>query len=457
MSVFIFTGPTISADEGGRELKATYLPPAAEGDVYRAALQQPRAIGIIDGYFQSVPAVRHKEILWTMSRGIHVFGSASMGALRAAELTAFGMEGVGVIFELYRDGILEDDDEVTVAHGPAETGYRPGSEAMVNIRQTFREAERCRIISAEFRTALEKIGKELFYPDRSYSLLLRRASESGLADTELARLANWLPKNRINQKKQDAIAMLRLMHRRLARRLKPKQVAFNFQHTVIWESALHQSGRLMPDSRDSGLTIGFQSILDELRLQGDRYNRVCLAARERFFADREADRLRITIGPAQRKRIEGEFRKQRELARARQLKRWQKENRLESVEFEELMIEEARLNWVRQRAQTVLANTLSQQLRVSGEYPRLLARAVTKEKALQTIGLKNPCLQTVGLTESELWRWHFEKVLRQPVPADVAAYARNLGYAAPDGFRRTLVKEYLYHRFCTNASMKRTR
>ena len=84
MNVFIFTGPTISPAEASAELKAVYLPPAAEGDVYRVALHRPQAIGIIDGYFQSVPTVRHKEILWAMSCGIHVFGSASIGALRAA-------------------------------------------------------------------------------------------------------------------------------------------------------------------------------------------------------------------------------------------------------------------------------------------------------------------------------------------------------------------------------------
>src|SRR5205809_7899489 len=136
MNVFIFTGRTISPAEASAELKAVYLPPAAEGDVYRVALHRPQAIGIIDGYFQSVPAVRHKEILWAMSRGIHVFGSASMGALRAAELEAFGMEGIGIIFGWYRDGVLENDDEVAVVHGPSATGYQRGSDAMVNIRQT---------------------------------------------------------------------------------------------------------------------------------------------------------------------------------------------------------------------------------------------------------------------------------------------------------------------------------
>ena len=48
-----------------------------------------------------------------------------MGALRAAELHVFGMVGVGRVFELFRDGLLEDDDEVAVAHGPADSGYQP--------------------------------------------------------------------------------------------------------------------------------------------------------------------------------------------------------------------------------------------------------------------------------------------------------------------------------------------
>ena len=117
------------------------MPPVAQGDVYRAALSRPRAIGIIDGYFSGAPSVWHKEILWAMSEGVPVFGAASMGALRAAELHEFGMRGIGRIFEAFRDGVLEDDDEVAVVHGPAEIGYLPASEAMVNIRATLALAE----------------------------------------------------------------------------------------------------------------------------------------------------------------------------------------------------------------------------------------------------------------------------------------------------------------------------
>ena len=57
MSVYVFVGPTLSHEEARTELDAIYLPPAAQGDVYRAALRRPRAIGIIDGYFESVPSI----------------------------------------------------------------------------------------------------------------------------------------------------------------------------------------------------------------------------------------------------------------------------------------------------------------------------------------------------------------------------------------------------------------
>lgn len=165
-SAYVFTGPTLPPEEARAVLDdAIYLPPVSQGDVYRAALKRPRVIGIIDGYFERVPAVWHKEILWALTQGIHVFGSASMGALRAAELAPFGMEGVAEIFESYRSGELEDDDEVAVVHGPAELGYLAGSEAMVNIRRTLANAEAAGVIGCETRAGLERTAKELFTPN----------------------------------------------------------------------------------------------------------------------------------------------------------------------------------------------------------------------------------------------------------------------------------------------------
>ena len=57
MTVYVFTGPTLAADEAALRLDAVYLPPVAEGDVYRATVAGARAIGIVDGYFERQPAV----------------------------------------------------------------------------------------------------------------------------------------------------------------------------------------------------------------------------------------------------------------------------------------------------------------------------------------------------------------------------------------------------------------
>ncbi len=160
MTLVVFAGPTIDPATIRSFVDATVKGPVSFGEVYRAGKQRPRAIAIIDGYFDRVPAVWHKEILWAMSEGVHVFGSSSMGALRAAELADFGMVGVGAIFEAYRSGELEDDDEVAVAHRRSEDGYAPTSEALVNIRATLARAVAAGVISMETSETLLSLAKE---------------------------------------------------------------------------------------------------------------------------------------------------------------------------------------------------------------------------------------------------------------------------------------------------------
>ena len=56
MSVIVFAGPTIDANGVTDILQAHVLPPVKQGDVYRAVSNGPKAIGIIDGYFEGVPS-----------------------------------------------------------------------------------------------------------------------------------------------------------------------------------------------------------------------------------------------------------------------------------------------------------------------------------------------------------------------------------------------------------------
>ena len=123
------------------------------------------------------------------------------------------------------------------------------------------------------------------------------------------------------------------------------------------------------------------------------------------------------------------------------------DNGLNRDEFDTLMMDEARVRWIHQRFQFAAVSRLADELRLSGDYPRLVARALAKEDLLESLGLKKPCLRSAGLTEKQLLNWYFEELLHRPVPDDLDGYARELGFATPDAFRRALLKEYLYRRF----------
>ena len=60
MNIVVFTGPSLPAEEARGCLDATYRAPVAQGDLYRAARERPFAIGIVDGFFELLPAVWHK-------------------------------------------------------------------------------------------------------------------------------------------------------------------------------------------------------------------------------------------------------------------------------------------------------------------------------------------------------------------------------------------------------------
>jgi hypothetical protein len=237
MKAVVFVGPTLPPRlRPDGEAFWDWRPPVRQGELYRAAIERPTAIGVIDGYFEVVPTVWHKEILWAMAAGIHVFGAASIGALRAAELAPFGMNGIGRIYENFRDSILQDDDEVAVLHGPEELGYPPVTEAMVNMRATFDAAVRDGVLTPDTAARLIAIAKELFYKGRTYQAVLQSAAAECPA-AALRGFADWLPAGQVDRKRRDADAMLHAIRSLLWANPGPLSVHYELADTVAWQTA----------------------------------------------------------------------------------------------------------------------------------------------------------------------------------------------------------------------------
>jgi hypothetical protein len=450
MKVIVFAGPTISADAARGILEATYLPPVRQGDVYRACQSSPDAIGIIDGYFDRVPSVWHKEILHALQTGVHVFGGASMGALRAVELEAFGMVGVGAVFEAFRAGGIEDDDEVAIAHGPAAEGYRALSEAAVNIRATLAAAVAAGVIGTYGAQGLLATAKALPYEQRSYPTIVAAAARRVPAP-DLARFNSWWPTGRIDQKQRDAVALLEALKAFLATEPGPKKVDFEVELTDAWREACEplRQAPLVWDERPAAEV----AILEELQVSGHYSATYARAFTRALILDR-APALDAPAGAAEVNDTLGRFRQEQGLAPGEELQRWRL---LAGLELDDDFLAFLRRQADVYRAEVLLAREarrcVPDQLRLGGKFGHLLARARHKREALRATLEGEPELSDTRMTEDQLWEWYFGEVLRTERPASLEATARRFGFDDTRSFRAAVVRERLFQQGRTTGNI----
>ena len=293
-------------------------------------------------------------------------------------------------------------------------------------------------ISPSTRIELERVAKGLFYPRRTYREILRQAAGEGFDVRELDALRAWLPRGRVDQKRDDALAMLRVIKSRLARRPGPKRVRYAFEHTDMWEQARCYAGDLRVDLEHGTTTMLLDELLDELRLEGGAYGRSYREALARLLAIDEAERQRMPLSAEMVEKTTEAFRRERGLLTAADVERWCNANYISWERFISLMEDEARLRWVQELARSEVMGLLPDHLRMTGEYPPLVEQAQRKKRTLESDGIPNPGLATHGLSEHELMRWYFEDRLGRPVEPDLLSYARTTGFPDEDAFRRGL-------------------
>nr|WP_194304061.1 TfuA-like protein [Chthonobacter albigriseus] len=182
----------------------TVHPPAAAGDVAHAVGAGARAIGLVDGVFGDVAAVWHKEILFALSRGVTVMGAASMGALRAAECSAFGMIGIGEVFRRYQDGRLDDDAAVAQLHAPPELGCTPLTEALVNVDATVEALSAEGDLAPDTAVRILSAARSLHFRRRTWDRILDCADLDTETRLETARLVR---SRFVNLKRMDALLL----------------------------------------------------------------------------------------------------------------------------------------------------------------------------------------------------------------------------------------------------------
>ena len=449
--VVVFAGPTIDATAiralVGDAVDLIIRPPVTQGDVYRAAQRQPAAIGIIDGYFERIPAVWHKEILHAMQEGVEVCGAASMGALRAAELHQFGMIGIGTIFERYSNAELVADDEVAIAHASAEDEYRASSEALVNIRATLDQASACAVIDPDVAAMALDSAREMFYPERSWPAVLDALVEAGAAEPAEA-LREWLPGGRVDQKRIDAEQMLVRLRDDVVGGVTSPPVRFRLSHTVWWDHLVQHAGVVVEDHEletagQDPATVVLDAVLDELRLVPAEHQQVWLSGLMRQLALEEAERRGLQATPSAVRERANQLCVELGIATDEAFTGWLAAVGLDLRRFNELVAEQVRIDQVVALVAPAAMGNLVDTLRLAGRYD-VIERAMDKERVLAGRGLENPALSVTGLAgESALLDWWAGRSRFGP-SQDLSHEAALAGFADAASFTRALLREYLY-------------
>lgn len=202
--IVVYAGPSLTAQDRERSV-FDWRPPATAGDLIALLADPPEKLCLIDGLFDSCAAPWHKELLLLMAAGTCVYGAASMGALRAAELDSLGMVGVGSIYQAYRDRRLKGDDEVALVHATESWSWKPLTVPMVEVRATLVAACRAGLLRREPARLIRQTVHDIHFDCRDWPAIAEACAGEGLLTRRQAELLEAM---HVPLKRRDAIRCL---------------------------------------------------------------------------------------------------------------------------------------------------------------------------------------------------------------------------------------------------------
>lgn len=293
----------------------------------RFANRLPDVIGLIDGYFFQKPAIHFKEILFALERGVRVLGASSMGALRASELDAFGMEGIGHIYQLYRNGSIDGDDEVAVLHSDEDAGFRPLTVPLVNVRHNVQRARDRGVISRDFAAKVVASARALHFTKRQYDVAIEAVHvEAPVSEGD--KLKEFIRNAGVDLKCEDSLALIAAVAD-IANGTRPRlfPVAVKVRRTSFFCAFERQycghevGGRHIPEATvlafQKLLSPSFPALFRQLALR-------CLALDEATHRGLACDDREVLLA---------RFRKSKSLQRDEAYRRWLEANYMRSDEL----------------------------------------------------------------------------------------------------------------------------
>lgn len=217
----IYSGLTLDENDVAKHFpEAVMTPPIQRGDIWNDIKDRVQVIAIIDGKFHQNLPVSINEIMDGLRCGIAIYGSSSMGALRAAELRTQGMIGHGKIFEFIRDNPYFRDDYLGQVFEEKRERLQKKSRPYIDFYFNVEAMVSSSQISRRTGDALNTLYRNLPYPNRNWENLeqeIKKDYQGNRGMPAVLRSAEKAAHRMGSQKRKDALDLLDFIQRDLKR------------------------------------------------------------------------------------------------------------------------------------------------------------------------------------------------------------------------------------------------
>lgn len=323
----IYVGPSVSPEQARKIVPdAIIREPAQQSDIISDICElEPSHLLLIDGSFMQNLSVWIKELVYALlypSLEGRVYGAASMGALRAADLSPWGMIGYGRIFSWYDEGITADDSEVSVAYSVLPSGaYRSVTVPLTDIRATL-----------EDRKELPGTKEDLWLAAKQIHWTLR---DEGSLSKAWKISVDALRKLLVRQKKADALGLLKnFRHLRSKSDIQP----LNAKNLNPLFFAQFERDRRFPKTK-----IRQHEMVAHMALSNPEARSIFRDAETRSALLFLADTIGVGFTIEEYNETKGRFLAEKGLSTRESFDAWLAANHIREADIDRLMMEETRL------------------------------------------------------------------------------------------------------------------
>ena len=218
----------------------------------------------------------------------------------------------------------------------------------------------------------------------------------------------------------------------------------SLQHTRFWEDA-RRSVELAAEGQPSPVSAEvadaeLEAVLDEVRLDPDRYGRLLDRSLLAALARHAASVVGVDVSSWAQQAALDQERRQRGLLQPEDVGAWLRDRDLSETDLPAVARRLAVLRWAHQAHRDAVAGEVALTVRSGDGYAGLAARAARKRDVLGSL----PTSSAVGTDDAEVISWYFRDRLGQEVPVALDAWASAHGWRRATDLVRALRAEWRF-------------